>query len=186
MIDRATNFCHDRKNSGGISTLLQDNFEQVGIGWLVVVGVHSSQASIPEMVVNPFAFQFSPLLLLGITFFCHFLASSSSPFTCGSHWNVGRVHQPAKHWQWSFDLLRWVAQMLPLLVPLFPVSDDESVVETLSSAVVSPLLVVIIRRDQGDDHCGHEGQDGHKANCSQRHFVMLNLPGGNCLSLPLP
>ena len=76
--------------------------------------------------------------------------------------------------------------MLPLLVPLFPVSNDKAVVDSLSSDIVSPLLIVFVRRDCMEGHCGHEGQDGDRTNRSKRHFVMLGLPGEEFLSPTLP
>ena len=68
-----------------------------------------------------------------------------------------------------------LATMLPFpIVPPFPVPDDEAVVVTFSVGV-APLLAVIVRRDREEkDGRGHDGQNGERANRSQRHF---ELPG---------
>ena len=100
------------------------------IGWLNILRVHSSLTSNPEAVVDPLAYQISPLLMCGIIFSFHAPATSFSRF---------------QDIYGFFDLPQWVAQMLLPLIPLFPVSDDEAVVETLFPGAVSPLLVVIER-----------------------------------------
>ena len=72
--------------------------------------------------------------------------------------------------------------MLPP-VPLFPVPDDEAVVETLALARayrVAPLTVVIVGRNRKEDGWGHDGQNGERTNHFQRHFELPGRKGKDC------